>query len=157
MKDFEKLYTVYADMVYKIAFVYCGNAADSEDVLQEVFMRYLYSSPRFHDDEHEKAWLIRVTQNVCYNMLKSPMRKACDIESLSIAVDMPEREQKLDLLAKVIALPAKYKSVVLLYYYYDYSVAEIAHILNISLSAVKMRLKRSREQLKTDLEGYENE
>lgn len=157
MKDFETLYADYADMVYKIAFVYCGNAADSEDVLQEVFMRYLYSSPRFHDDEHEKAWLIRVTQNLCCNMLKSPLRKACDIESLSIAADTPDREQKLDLLAKVIALPAKYKSAMLLYYYYDYSVTETAHTLKISTSAVKMRLKRAREQLKTALEGYDNE
>ena len=59
-----------------------------------------------------------------------------------------------DILKKVIALPEKYKSTVILYYYDDYSVDEISKILKISKSAVKMRLKRGREILKLELEDY---
>lgn len=72
---FEEKYNRYGDMLYRIAFLYLSNAQDAEDVLQEVFIKLLYSSPEFKSSEHEKAWLIRVTQNQCKNLLRSPKRK----------------------------------------------------------------------------------
>ena len=154
MKSFDEVYNQYAEMVYKIAFMYFGNADDSEDALQEVFMKYLYASPRFKDGGHEKAWLIRVTQNKCLDMLKSSARKNSSIDDIPLSAETADKDARLDVIAKIISLPPKYKSTILLYYYYDYSVSNIAHTLKISNSAVKMRLKRGREILKIELEDY---
>ncbi|MBQ9227209.1 MAG: RNA polymerase sigma factor [Eubacterium sp.] len=156
MKSFDEVYEQYADMLFKIAFMYFGNTADSEDAVQEVFISYFRHSSPFKSETHEKAWLIRATQNRCRNMLKSPSRRACALENLSLAQEEPDRELHLDTLGKVVALPSSYKTVILLYYYYGCSVAEIAQTLKISQSAVKMRLKRGRALLKKELEGYEN-
>ncbi|MBR1761993.1 MAG: RNA polymerase sigma factor [Eubacterium sp.] len=144
-------------MLYKIAFCYFGNADDSEDAMQEVFIKLLYKSPSFNNDSHEKAWLIRTMQNTCLNMLKKSSRKQAEFDESIIFEKGVSNELHMDLMNAVIKLNSKYKSAIILYYYYDYSVAEIAQTLKISNSAVKMRLKRGRELLKSELEGYENE
>lgn len=69
MIDFDELYEKYGDMLYKIAFLYFGNKHDAEDALQEVFVKALLKIPN-DTDSHQKAWLIRVTQNQCKDMLK---------------------------------------------------------------------------------------
>lgn len=155
--DFKTIYGKYGEMLYKIAFVYLGNRDDTEDVLQDVFVSLLRNPPKFKNEEHEKAWLIRTTRNKCLNMLKSPARKAADIDGVQIASLEINDDLHIDVIKQVIALPPKYKSAVILYYYNDYSVDEIAKILKIGKSAVKMRLKRGRELLKLELEDYNNE
>ena len=155
---FEAKYTLYGNMLYKIAFLYFGNSYDAEDALQEVFFKLLYDSPSFKDLNHEKAWLIRVTQNKCKDMLKASRCKDTSADKIEIADFVKANsDAKLDIIKQVIALPVKYKTAIILYYYYDYSVSEISQTLKISNSAVKMRLKRGREILKIELEDYENE
>lgn len=73
--EFEAKYNEYGNMLYKIAFLYLGNASDTEDVLQDVFTKYLCGKYRFKNSEHEKAWFIRVTQNKCLDYLKKSGRK----------------------------------------------------------------------------------
>ena len=155
--DFKTIYNKYGEMLYRIAFVYLGNQDDTEDILQDVFVTLLHNTPKFNNEEHEKAWLIRTTQNKCINLLKSPNRKNTDIDDIQIQADDDSKDLHIDIIKQVIALPEKYKSAVILYYYNDYSVTEIAKILKISKSAVKMRLKRSRELLKIQLEDYKDE
>lgn len=155
--DFKTIYNQYGDMLYRIAFVQLGNPQDAEDILQDVFYALLNNPPKFKDEEHQKAWLIRTTHNKAINLLKSASRKNVSIDDLQIHIDSPAKDLHIDVLKKVISLSPKYKSVVVLYYYNDFSVSEIAQILKISKSAVKMRLKRSRELLKIELEDYENE
>lgn len=155
--DFKTIYNTYGEMLYRIAFVYLGNPQDTEDVLQDVFFTFLNNSPKFKDDEHQKAWLIRTTQNKAVNLLKSASRKNVNIDDLQIHIKDTNNDLHIDILKKVLSLSPKYKSVIVLYYYNDYSVNEISQILKISKSAVKMRLKRSRELLKIELEDYENE
>ncbi len=155
--DFETEYDKYGVMLYKIAFLYFGNAADTEDALQEVFIKLLYRAPSFRDEEHKKAWLIRTTQNQCLDMLKKGREKASDVSEFSVSHRCDDNDLRLDVQNKIIALSERYKSVIILFYYYDYSIKEIAHTLKISTSAVKMRLIRAREQLKTELEEYNNE
>ena len=155
--DFEIEYNKYGLMLYKIAFLYFGSVADTEDALQEVFIKLLYRAPSFRDEEHKKAWLIRTTQNQCLDILKKGRKKVADISVLSASQRCEDNDLRLDVQSKIIALPDRYKSVIILYYYYDYSVKEIARILKISTSAVKMRLIRAREQLKTELEEYNYE
>lgn len=154
---FEEKYNRYGDMLYRIAFLYLSNAQDAEDVLQEVFIKLLYSSPEFKSSEHEKAWLIRVTQNQCKNLLRSPKRKNCSVEDLQLAEESENNDLKLDVVRQVTALPLKIKEAVILYYYCGYSVALTAKILKTGKSAVKMRLKKGRQLLKISLEDYEYE
>ena len=71
----DKVIEKYKDMVYRIAFSYCRNRSDADDVFQEVFLRYFRKAPVFKNAEHEKAWLIRVTVNCSKSVLMSPWRK----------------------------------------------------------------------------------
>ena len=155
---FETKYKLYGDMLYKIAFVYFGNPHDAQDALQEVFIKLLYGSPTFKDLEHEKAWLIRVTQNTCLDMLRASAKKNVSAGDITLADGArTDSDTRLDVIKQVTALPEKYKTAVLLYYYYGCSVNEISRTLKISSSAVKQRLKRAREALKIELEDYSYE
>ncbi|MDE5983959.1 MAG: RNA polymerase sigma factor [Eubacterium sp.] len=150
---FNRAYEMYFVMLYKIAFLYTGSRDDSEDILQEVFMKYLYKSPSFKDDNHEKAWLIRVTKNMCIDFKKSKKNnnlplKECDDHSDIDAID----DGHIDVRQKLLSLDDKYKIVIYLYYYEDYSVSQIADCLKLTSSNVKTRLKRARDILKIELE-----
>lgn len=152
--EFEAKYNDYGNMLYKIAFLYLGNANDSEDVLQDIFTKYLCGKYKFKNAEHEKAWFIRVTQNKCVDYLKKSGRKNVCIDDANITVTYDYDETEQDIISKVIALPEKYKSAIILYYYNDYSVEEISKTLKLSKSAVKKRLQRGRDILKLELEDY---
>jgi len=152
--EFEAKYNDYGNMLYKIAFLYTGNANDAEDVLQDVFTKYLTGKYKFKNAEHEKAWFIRVTQNKSLDYLKKSGRKSVCLDDVEITDTYNYDESEQDIISKVIALPEKYKSAIILYYYNDYSVEEISKILKISKSAVKKRLQRGREILKIELEDY---
>ncbi|MBR2957467.1 MAG: RNA polymerase sigma factor [Clostridia bacterium] len=152
-KEFEEKYNLYAAMLYRISFLYLGNSADAEDVLQDVFTKYFYNKNKFSSPEHEKAWLIRTTQNACLDLLKKAGRKNLNLQDVTLSVQS-DNDARQDILRSVFALPPKYKIAVLLYYYNGYSVEEIARILRISKAAVKKRLQRGREMLKPELEDY---
>ncbi len=154
--NFEDTYQRYGEMLYRIAFVYTGSPHNAEDILQEVFISLMNNKKEFKSEEHKKAWLIRVTHNKCINMLKSADSKAICTDELNLGDDNSP-EAKIDVIRQISALPVKYKAVIILYYYNDYSVNEIAKALKISKSAVKMRLSRGRELLKIQLEEYSNE
>lgn len=152
--EFEAKYNEYGNMLYKIAFLYLGNASDTEDALQDVFTKYLCGKYRFKNSEHEKAWFIRVTQNKCLDYLKKSGRKNECIDDVSATATYKNNDIEQDVISKVIALPEKYKSAIILFYYNDYTVEEISKILKISKSAVKKRLQRGRDILKLELEDY---
>jgi len=152
--EFEAKYNEYGNMLYKIAFLYLGNASDTEDVLQDVFTKYLCGKYKFKNSEHEKAWFIRVTQNKCLDYLKKSGRKNECIDDVPVTATYKEEDLEQDVIAKVIALPEKYKSAIILFYYNDYTVEEISKTLKISKSAVKKRLQRGRDILKLELEDY---
>lgn len=151
---FSQKYSLYGSMLFKIAMVHLGNKSDVEEAVQEAFIKLLYKAPVFVDTEHEKAWVIRVLINICKNMTRSLWNKR--------VVRMEEVEAYCDsaadteLVESVLRLPFKYKSVIHLFYYEDYSVKQIAETLRISESAVKMRLQRGREMLRFEMEE-ENE
>lgn len=152
--EFEAKYNEYGNMLYKIAFLYLGNATDTEDVLQDVFTKYLCGKYRFKNSEHEKAWFIRVTQNKCLDCLKKSGRKNECIDDVTVTATYKNNDMEQDVISKVIALPEKYKSAIILFYYNDYTVEEISKTLKISKSAVKKRLQRGRDILKLELEDY---
>lgn len=155
---FKLKYEKYSKLLFRIAFLHLGNTHDAEDILQNVFIKLLYNAPAFKDDEHEKAWLIRVTQNTCRNVLKSSSHKNhCELNEELAAGSTADISKAIDISNKIKGLPANYKTAIFLYYYEDLTVGEISKILKISQSAVKMRLKRGREILKTELEEYRYE
>ncbi|MGM1046816.1 MAG: RNA polymerase sigma factor [Bacillota bacterium] len=149
--DFTETYQLYGSMLFKIAMIHLGNKQDVEEAIQETFIKLMYKSPEFSDQEHKKAWLIRVITNHCKNMQGSLWRKrVIKMENLN---DYFEQPSDRALMVHVMSLPFKYKTVIHLFYYEDYSVRQIAGILQISESAVKMRLQRGRKLLRMDLEG----
>jgi RNA polymerase sigma-70 factor (ECF subfamily) len=143
-------YYIYKTILFRIAFSYLGNKQDCEDVLQEAFIKLCYHAPDFPESEDEKRWLIRITINLCKNHLRNYWnRHKVNIDVVEeLSIEPEERE----VLLEIIRLPQKYKTVIQLYYFVGYNVAEISKILNLSESAVKMRLKRGREFLKIEME-----
>ena len=154
--------TRYMDMVYRIAFTYCKNSSDSEDITQEVFFKYLNlksKNNKFNGDEHLKAWLIRVTVNVSKSLLRSAwFRKTVSVSEHENLCDGEHEQGQSDMYCAVLSLPEKYRSVIWLYYFEDYSVGEIAKILSRSQTAVQTQLQRARAILKEKLkEDWQDE
>jgi RNA polymerase sigma-70 factor (ECF subfamily) len=143
-------YDKYKNMLFQITMSYLGNKYDCEDVIQEAFIRLCYYAPEFEEDENEKRWLIRITINLCKNHVKSFWnRMKVPIEGL---YEYYSQENEKEIMSDIIHLPIKYKSIILLHYIEGYKISEISKILNLSESAVKMRLKRGRERLKIEME-----
>ena len=150
-KEYERLVTLYLDCIYRIALNGCKNNMDAEDVVQNTFMKLLEKEECFADDEQAKFWLIRVAMNECKSLWRTSWkRKVTSMEDLSAepAFVMPERSE---LYYAVRELPVKYRQVVHLYYFEDYSVREIAGIMKLSETAVQNRLLRARQKLKEKL------
>ena len=68
--DARKIIDKYSDTVYRIALTRCGSVENAEDVYQEVFVKYFQTNPKFNNEEHEKAWFIRVTINLSKNNVR---------------------------------------------------------------------------------------
>ncbi|MCI9530137.1 MAG: RNA polymerase sigma factor [Lachnospiraceae bacterium] len=151
-------YQTHKDMIYKLAWAYCKDTYQAEDVFQEVFYKYLIYHPKFKAKEHEKAWFIRTTINTCKNFLKSKWN--CDIlrlEEWDKNRETPaEACDAFDALKNAILdLPEKYRVPIHLYYYEEYSVREISHLLHKSESTIQTQLQRGREKIKQTLERSE--
>ena len=150
-KEYERLTTLYLDCIYKVAINSCKNYADAEDVVQNTFMKLLGQENNFVDDDHARKWLIRVAMNECNSLWRSPWKKrTTSLEELpqEPVFSTPE---KSNLYYAVKALPLKYRQMVHLYYYEDYSVKEIAEIMKLSETAVQTRLLRARQKIKEKL------
>lgn len=152
----ETVYDKYADMLFRLALSHLQRREDAEDAIQDVFMKYYSTSPKFSDDEHERAWLIRVTVNRCHDLSRRGSIR--DHASLDDILEMAgeERTDAENLLATVHELPEKYRTAIVLHYLEGFSVEEVSGILKLSLSAVKMRLSRGRELLKSLINEEEN-
>jgi len=157
--DYKEVVLKYKDMVYRIAFAQCSCRQDAEDVFQDVFFKLYNSDGDFADEEHLKAWLIRVTVNCCKLLNRSAwFRKRTELtediaETDVYAEDTEERETAESVIAAVRALPEKYRSIVMMYYYEEMSCKEIGTALKLNEATVRTRLKRARERLKKDLKG----
>ncbi len=126
---------------------------DAEDAVQETFLRLIKKKPVFKNDEHEKAWLLRVTINISKNMLKASKRKEISIyEDILFEKDNYELNSG-EVLQCVLNLDEKYRTVIHLYYYEGYSIKEIASILSLPQATVGTRLSRARGILKNMLKG----
>ena len=145
----------YGDMLLRLAYSYMKNMHDAEDILQDVFIQLMKNIGIFESREHKKSWLICVTRNLCRNKLKSSwFRKRDEL------VELPyyDNYKNDDVLDAVMRLPVKYREVIHLFYYEDYTTAKIAEIIDKKESTVRSLLHRGRSILKDVLkEGYDFE
>ncbi len=152
LKDFakpENAFLKYSDMVYRLSFVRTKSTAYSDDILQEVFLRYMKIWQKIESEEHLKAMLLRITVN-CSNSLKTSFwfKKT---EGLDENIAVTDSINDNSVLEEVLKLPLKYRTVIHLHYYCGYSVEEIAKIEKINPSTVKTHLHRARQILKNTL------
>ncbi len=145
--EFNEKYYLYKETIYGIAYTYMKNVNDSDDIVQDVFMKYLNSNEKFKTLDNEKFWLIRVTINTCKSYLKKSWKQRVELDESKIDI-VSKKEENSYLFDIVYSLPHKYKEIIVLKYYEDFSINEIAKILNISISAVKKRLERARNMIK---------
>lgn len=142
----------YADTVRRICLVHLKNYADTEDIFQTVFVKYLLHTAPFASPEHERAWIIRVTINACKDLLRSVFRRRT--LSLEAVAEQPApADEHRAVLQAVQALPVAYRDVVYLHYYEGYTAPEIAGILGKNVNTVYTRLTRARGLLHRTLGG----
>ena len=132
--------------VYRIAMLMLNNVSDAEDAVQNVFLKYIEKGSSFEDIEHEKAWFIAVTRNYCKDQLKNFWKRNVDMGD--IPEQIQEEEQDNELLEHIMKLPDKYKEVIYLFYYEDYSIKEMSKILDRKESTIQTQLKTARDKLK---------
>lgn len=165
----------YGNTVYRVAYQYCGNRSDAEDIVQNVFLKLLQAKKSFEDEEYLRRWLIRVAVNEAKNLSMSfwkrqmqPLERSGNIGARAFsrqsgyamagtcgaeeAYELFSREHS-ELYEAVMALSSKYRIIVHLYYFEDYSVKEIAKILRIKETTIQTRLMRARAKLKEVLEN----
>lgn len=141
----EKVIRYYSDMVYRLAFARTGTKHDADDVFQEVFLRYVKKKPVFEDEEHRKAWLIRVTINCSNNFWNYLWKKKTQELTDKLLF---ETEETVNLYVELQQLPLKYREVIHLFYYENMSLEEISLTLNRKNSTVRTQLTRARAMLK---------
>ena len=151
MKDeqyFNRILDSYMQMLLRIAYSYVKNTQDSEDIVSEVLVRLIKKEPHFESEEHERAWLIRVTINVSLDYLKaSKRREVALLENQNGAI-----EERSEVLEEILNLPGKYKKPIYLHYVEGYSIKEIALILKKPEATIGTWLARGRKLLKHQLE-----
>ena len=141
----------YKDVLFRIAFNICRCEADADDAVQDCFIKYHTSNVEYENEEHLKAWLIRVTINLAKNITVSFWRRNRENWEEYMA-DMPfEEPSDRNLFEAVVKLPSKYRIAIHLFYYEDYTINEIAEILGMPGNTVKSQLSRGRKLLKKKL------
>ena len=155
-EQFSYLAKKYMDTVFRLAFHYTKSRSESDDITQEVLLKLYRADKASESEDHARHWLIRVTVNECKRAFLSPWKRTEPIEDYAeqLAFKTPEHSE---LFHAVMALPQKYRVPIFLHYYEGYSCGEISQFLGIPNATVRTRLRRGREQLKTDLQEANND
>lgn len=150
-----RLVETYSDQLLRLAYSLLNNVPDAQDVCQEALLKGLDHAGSFESRAHERAWLMQVTVNLCKNLQRSPWRTRT-VGLDTVAEQAAFQPEEGGVLEEVQRLPAKYREVLVLYYYMGYDTNEIAEILGIRTDAVRARMSRARQKLRLGLEvqGY---
>lgn len=135
----------WSETVYRLAYARTGSKADADDVYQEVFLRYVQKHPEFKDEDHLKAWLIRVTVNCAKSLTSSFWNKHTEGMNDSLIFNSVH---EYDLYYELMRLKPREREVIHLYYYEDMPTAEISRCLGVSEAVVRARLSRARKALR---------
>ena len=153
-EELSQLYDRHVNTVYRVCFMYMKNRHDTEDMVQNTFIRLLKDQTAFENTEHEKAWLIRTATNLCKDFFKRWWTRKVSLKNE--AIEVVEVPFKIDeTLSKVMALPSKYKTAIYMYYYEGYTTVDIAKILNKKESTIRSHLYTARQRLKIEIKRDE--
>lgn len=156
--SFEEIYDQYATDILRVAHFYLKDQQKAEDVCQETFVKLISKNPNIEAGK-EKTWLLKVAINQCRDMLKSSWNKRIELGDEQLSnIPAPSNENSElheELIIAIQKLPAKFKEIIILYYYKGYGIAEISHILSISIGTVSSRMARARAKLHEMLGGKE--
>lgn len=146
--DIEGAYQRHADSMYRLALARLCSDADAQDAVQDVFVNFMSTAPVFESADHERAWFLRATVNRCYDLMRrNQVRQAVPLDE-ALGVAAQDQAGVTELMELLQQIPEIYKDTVILHCLEGYSLEETAKILEISLSAAKMRLSRAREALR---------
>lgn len=155
-RDHEEKIEKYSATVFRCAYSFVKNRHDAEDLMQEVFMKYLTKTPSFVDENHEKAWFIRVTINMSKNYLRSFWFKNRE-ELPEDFTGNNEGESNSEIWAAIYELPEKYRVTIIMHYIEGYSIKEISQILKKKPSTIGTWLERGKKRLKQIMEEKQND
>ncbi len=159
--EIQRLMDTYGDDVLRTSYMYLKNLQNAEDAFQEVFIKVFNKLEGFKGESSEKTWIIRITINVCKDMLRSSWLKRViltdKLKDKSVNIGIENRIIKIEenkiLFEAVMSLSYRFKEVIILYYYHNFNTAEISKILNVAEGTVRSRLHRGREILRAKLGG----
>ena len=154
--ELERLVLQYQQSLLRTCFLYLRDRALAEDAVQDTFLKAYRSLASFRGECSEKTWLMKIAINTCCDLRRAHRLRRidpCRIPDLLPQAAEPFTEAEEALVTQVMQLPRKLREVILLYYYQDMTVTEIAVSLGISQSSVSGRLKRARGKLRALLEG----
>ena len=155
--EIEQLIDTYSDYLYRIAFIYTKDRQAAEEVVQDVFFTYYNKADQFQGNASLKTYLVKMTLNRSYDYLRSWKNKKRVLQELFIGNSKSseqiyvEKELRAEITAAVFTLSVKDREVLLLYYYEEMTVSQIAELLELNVSTIKSRLQRAREKLKPHL------
>lgn len=145
--EFVEIYERNLKTVYQVCFMYLKNKHDTEDAVQNTFLKLYKKNIVFENKEHEKAWLIVTASNICKNDLKYWFKKHVS----SLIDDVGHHQQEDRVLKHILKMDEKYKLIFYLYYYQGYKTKEISKILSINESTIRSHIHRGRDYLKKSL------
>lgn len=152
----EEAFGRYGDRVFSAAFSVCRNREDADDVVQDTFVKYYTKNAEYIDETHLKAWLLRVAVNRAKDITGAFWRRnRTSWEEYMDDLEFIQPEDR-SLFEAVMRLPEKYRIVIHLFYYEEYSIEEISATLHKSTGTVKSQLSRGRKLLKSMLTEVEN-
>ena len=153
--DVPRLLEDYGDSLLRLCTLWLGDQALAEDAVQDTFLRAMGAWQSFRGECSEHTFLVRIAVNVCKNYLRSPWHRRREPLPREDRISVPPPEAEDDtLLRTVMGLPAKYRGVVVLYYYEELNTSEIARLLHVPLSTVTVRLSRARRMLREQLKEW---
>ena len=152
-KEIIAIYNRHVNTVYRICYSYMKNKPETEDMVQETFLKLLEHEKSFANERHEKAWLIVTASNLCKDALRRAWRQDESIEDWEFSLGKTEEIQTNEVLREVLDLSVDQKTVVYMYYYEGYSTREIAKFIRCPGATVRSRLLRARKILKEKLGG----
>ena len=159
----DELMNLHSRKVYLLAFSYVKDKGLAEDIAQEVFIKCYKSLAHFRGDAQITSWIYRITVNTAkdflrsksFNILKYPKSFFESITKNETAEDaVLQQDEREVVLQTVLGLSTKYREVIILYYFQDEKIEDIAEILNMNVNTVKTRLSRARSILKDKITSF---
>lgn len=144
----------YGNSVLRMCYVYLKDYQLAEDAAQETFIRVYQHYEEFHNRSSVKTWIIQIAINLCKNQMRTHWWKnrfhqeMIEVETSGYYDSFLDRQM---VLMEISKLSVKYREVILLYYYQELTILEIADVLGEKESTIKARLVRAREKLKPEL------